>query len=1169
MKQYMNKFLTIAALLLLTSFGARAEQTVTTVIKPSAAAGTVTSAISNGVCTLTVTPASGYYLTVENLSAVTTLNGGAVQTPRRRIDIDPGTTVEITATDASADPSKATTYTFTMPENQDFDVEVTAEFQTQEAITPTVTLEGWTYGETAKTPVVEGNPGNGAVTFTYKADGAAEFTETVPTNVGTHTVKASVAAANKYAAGEATNTFAISAKAVTAAMIADIADQTYTGSAITPTLTVKDGGTTLTLNTDYEVAYEKNVNAGSATATITGKGNYTGTASKTFTIGPKTLTADMVTLSAESFTYNGETQKPEVTVADGELMTADDYTIVNNGGKDVGTYEVTVTAKRNYTGEVKKTYTIGKTQLTNFEVTLEGWTYGETAKTPVVTGNLGNGAVTFTYRGENEDVFSETVPTNAGSYVVKAVVAETANYLGAEATGNFTIAKAEAKLNFSKSEISTPVNETPEWPELENPQKVNVIFSSSDPEVAEVNEAIGVVTMKKDGETTITATIDDSNYRTESASYKLIVTSYAYKLKIDGKVVTEENRKNLFEDESVMFNGVNRLYLTDATIIGIESGLDSLEIYIKGANVIEATGDNYAIRDLTPLLTQNLRFITDNTNPGSLQLLSENSIVFGFDTITVEKPLVVETSPDGLELNSQEAYYARIAVPLNPVVDDENTNKTIDYGDDSGDAGKEDLTNIIIDNVLYTLNDTQTPGASDDGFYNGMVVLNSLVSDEDMQNALQLIPSTDDYANAFKGLTIMVPPGSGKIAIKLFTQEGHGICVNIGGLIKKVIQTHGEIIVDTIPYVCPIATYVYIYHVAINSAAATNSHRIGPKPTVSTGVNGLSVSADNVDTPPGAQGDYLSLSRDDIMIPEGGVGHIIVENDKVTDLDGDAFQTMFDNEEMAPKRRAYGNYDITYIDLRGTSITGKEFSREDGPFKDLPVTTFVYLPAGNIVNSPNMVVGSACDELVLGDDYYSFECAEGGFTAAKAVLERPFEADKKKPFYVPFAISNPEDFGTFFEFDELKNGVVEMKKATTVAANTAYYLQAKEGGVENIEAQGVKVEPLEEEPYSGLIGTYMPIALFSDSYVYNNDLKQFEKANFDYVSPFEAYLSIYSSEPTLLTHWEGEPAPTAVEAVRTESAETNQWYSLDGRKLQEQPTRKGVYLKNSKKLVVK
>ena len=1255
----MNKFLTIAALLLLTSFGARAEQTVTTVIKPSAAAGTVTSAISNGVCTLTVTPASGYYLTVENLSAVTTLNGGAMQTPRRRIDIDPGTPVEITAADASADPSKTTTYTFPMPENQDFDVEVTAEFQTLIAINPEVTLDGWTYGEQPKTPVVEGNLGKGAVTFTYQAEGATEFTETVPTNAGTHTVKASVAAANKYTAGEATNTFVISAKAVTAAMITDIADQTYSGTPITPTLTVKDGETTLTLNTDYDVAYENNTNAGSATATITGKGNYTGTASKTFTIGPKTVTAAMIADIADQ-TYTGTAITPTLTVKDGEttltlntdydvayenntnagpatatitgkgnysgtasktftiiakslstgytvsvdatqtytytgseikptagtvtpaaggtaLVQGKDYTItgyannINAATADAAAAPtVTVTGMGNYTGSASGTFTIGKAELTDLKVALDGWTYGEEPKTPVVTGNLGNGAVTFTYQAEGATEFTETVPTNAGSHVVKAVVAESDNYLGAEATSNFTIAKASVTLSFSAESISTPVNETPEWPVLNNPKGVKVVYSSSAPEVAEVNEATGEVTMKTPGTTIIKATTNDSNYESAEATYVLEVTSYAYKLKIDGKVVTEENRKSLFEDGSVIFNGVNRLYLTDAKIVGIESGLDSLEIYIKGTNVIEAEKDKYAIRDLTPARTQNLRFLTDNTDPGSLQLLSENSIVFGFDTITVEKPLIAETSPSGLELNSGETNNAMIVVPLDPVVDGENKNKTIDYGGDSGGAGNEDLTNIIIDNVLYTLHDTQTAGVSDDGFYDGMVVLNSTVSDGDVENALQLIPSTDEYAKAFKGITIMVPAGTGKITVKLFTQEGHGFCVNLGGLIKQVIETHGKILVYTIPYSCSIATYVYIYHVEIDgAAAANNNHRIGPKATVSTGIGSLQVSADQIDTPPAAQADYLSLSRDDIMIPEGGAGHIIVENEKVTDLNGDAFGSMFDNEDMAPKRRAYGNYDITYIDLRGTSITGKEFSRDEEPFKGLPETTFIYLPAGNIVSGKNMVVGSVCDSLLLGNDYYSFECAPGGFTATTAILERPFEADKKKPFYVPFALSNHEDYGTFFEFDELKNGVVEMKKATTVAANTAYYLQANEGGVENIEAQSVQVEPLEEEPYSGLIGTYMPIALFSDSYVYDNDLKQFRKGNLDYAAPFEVYLSINSNESTLLTHWEGEPAPTAVEAVRTESAETNQWYSLDGRKLQEQPTRKGVYLKNSKKLVVK
>ena len=58
--------------------------------------------------------------------------------------------------------------------------------------------------------------------------------------------------------------------------VASIPTQTYTGSAIEPVVTVKDGETTLTPGTDYEVAYSNNVNAGTATVTITGKGNYSG-----------------------------------------------------------------------------------------------------------------------------------------------------------------------------------------------------------------------------------------------------------------------------------------------------------------------------------------------------------------------------------------------------------------------------------------------------------------------------------------------------------------------------------------------------------------------------------------------------------------------------------------------------------------------------------------------------------------------------------------------------------------------------------------------------------------------------------------------------------------------------------------------------------------------------
>lgn len=69
--------------------------------------------------------------------------------------------------------------------------------------------------------------------------------------------------------------------------IAAIDDQTYTGSAIRPSVKVTLAGSTLKQSTDYTVSYSDNTNAGTATVTVTGKGNYTGSLSTTFTIYPK------------------------------------------------------------------------------------------------------------------------------------------------------------------------------------------------------------------------------------------------------------------------------------------------------------------------------------------------------------------------------------------------------------------------------------------------------------------------------------------------------------------------------------------------------------------------------------------------------------------------------------------------------------------------------------------------------------------------------------------------------------------------------------------------------------------------------------------------------------------------------------------------------------------
>lgn len=87
------------------------------------------------------------------------------------------------------------------------------------------------------------------------------------------------------------------------AWIQAIDNQTYTGSAIEPTIEVKDGETTLVANTDYTVAYTNNTEVGEATVTVTGTGNYSGTATATFYILANKTELNNAITEAENY-YN-------------------------------------------------------------------------------------------------------------------------------------------------------------------------------------------------------------------------------------------------------------------------------------------------------------------------------------------------------------------------------------------------------------------------------------------------------------------------------------------------------------------------------------------------------------------------------------------------------------------------------------------------------------------------------------------------------------------------------------------------------------------------------------------------------------------------------------------------------------------------------------------------
>ena len=149
------------------------------------------------------------------------------------------------------------------------------------------------------------------------------------------------------------------------AWIQTIANQTYTGSAIEPTIEVKDGETTLTLNTDYTVAYSNNTNAGTATVTVTGTGNYSGTATANFTIVADKSALNTAITEAETYYNSISTSNP---AAADKLLEAINAAKAVNGNADATQTDVNnalsalTTAKTTAEGDV---LTETKTALNN------------------------------------------------------------------------------------------------------------------------------------------------------------------------------------------------------------------------------------------------------------------------------------------------------------------------------------------------------------------------------------------------------------------------------------------------------------------------------------------------------------------------------------------------------------------------------------------------------------------------------------------------------------------------------------------------------------------------------------------------------------------------------------------------------------------------------------
>ena len=156
-----------------------------------------------------------------------------------------------------------------------------------------ITYDAGPYGYTGKEWKPEVTVSFNSATLTAGND----YTVSYENNINAGTAKIIITGIGDHFTGSTEKTFTINSAEISGCTFAPIADVTYNTKAHTPEVTVAISGRTLEADKDYTVSYASNINAGTATVTVTGKGNFTGTASKTFTINKAGLTLNPCTIS--------------------------------------------------------------------------------------------------------------------------------------------------------------------------------------------------------------------------------------------------------------------------------------------------------------------------------------------------------------------------------------------------------------------------------------------------------------------------------------------------------------------------------------------------------------------------------------------------------------------------------------------------------------------------------------------------------------------------------------------------------------------------------------------------------------------------------------------------------------------------------------------------------
>ena len=351
---------------------------------------------------------------------------------------------------------------------------------------------------------------------------------------------------------------------------------TYNGSAKTPSVTVTKNGVTLTLNTDYTVAYSNNTNVGTATVTITGTGNYGGETTRNFTISYNSFN---ITLDNANATTNG-TSTLYMRYADGVYLdssyinkmttSANPITIPQRTGYDFLGYYDGTTQLIDSTGKITSAFTT--TKYSSAKTLSAHWTaidYSVSFNENLFNGtNTSASGLTFAYDRTNQYItingsFNSTIATIGKLFDKSVTVGDIYEITVKYISGSFTSSTIPRfYFSFQKDDANFP-------------NVTNGIHRQS----------VALPTSNSDGDTiTVTTTIADANTlyywlyestanTTEFNDYEiqvLITKVYAKVVTYDtvyGTLPTPEKPGYVFDGWYTELSGGTRIY--DTTMLSI------------------------------------------------------------------------------------------------------------------------------------------------------------------------------------------------------------------------------------------------------------------------------------------------------------------------------------------------------------------------------------------------------------------------------------------------------------------------------------------------------------------------------------------------------------------------------------------------------------------------